>query len=359
VAAACPEVDFKEVAFWLLLSELGGCDLHVRNNMCGFDTSAAVSERDQAAVDDVSVKEAPVPCVDRLTRTELSPSVDPYHVGSTESPPKVGNAALASGISGPPVHTEQRSVAVFGRTEFSPTVDLSPRHGERTEFSPRYEQKQEQKLEQERLSAQSIGKAGLASDGAVGRLAVLSSLDVMSEEATVSVVDENALVNPVSSVLRQSWPQVVLQTRWCPGLGRAVVSVRQAVGAGFGCLAGGMPVIRADAAGLVREAIVRVADEHVLVKEVPIEAVDALSMVVEISEWCEAVPAGMESMGLLIKVLQIVLSPAVCGAVFDRYICAFAVLARMAFEIVDPGSDPPQPSYLVAYGCDSPMMSCC
>ena len=202
----------------------------------------------------------------------------------------------------------------------------------------------------------------LASDGAVGRLAVLSSLDVMSEEATVSVVDENALVNPVSSVLRQSWPQVVLQTRWCPGFGRAVVSVRQAVGAGFGCLAGGMPVIRvirADAAGLVQEAIVRVADEHVLVKEVPIEAADALSMVVEISEWCEAVPAGMESMSLLITVLQIVLSPAVCGAVVDRYIGALAVLARMALEIVDPGSDPPQPSYLVASGCDPPMMSCC
>ena len=70
----------------------------------------------------------------------------------------------------------------------------------------------------------------------------------------MSVVDESALVNPVSSVLRQSWSQVVLQTRWCPGLGRAVVSVRQAVGTGFGCLAGGMPVIRADAAGLVQEA---------------------------------------------------------------------------------------------------------
>jgi hypothetical protein len=116
-----------------------------------------------------------------------------------------------------------------------------------------------------------------------------------------------------------------------------------------------MPVIRADAAGLVQEAIVRVADEHVLVKEVPIEAVDALSMVVEISEWCEAVPAGMESMSLLITVLQIVLSPAVCGAVVDRYIGALAVLARMALEIVDPGSDPPQPSYLVDPGCDPPL----
>ncbi len=60
----------------------------------------------------------------------------------------------------------------------------------------------------------------------MGRLAVLSSLDVMSEEAAVSVVDESALVNPVSSVLRQSWPLVVLQTRWCPGLGGAVISVQ-------------------------------------------------------------------------------------------------------------------------------------
>ncbi len=119
-------------------------------------------------------------------------------------------------------------------------------------------------------------------------------------------------------------------------------------------------VIRADAAGLVQEAIVRVADEHVLVKEVPIEADDAaLSMVVEISEWCEAVTAGMESMGLLIKVLHIVLSPTVCGAVVDRYIGALAVLARKALEIVDPGSDPPQPSYLVESGCDPPMMGCC
>jgi hypothetical protein len=58
VAAACPEVDSKEVAFWLLISELEGCDLHVRNNMCGFDTSAAVSARDQAAVERVSMKEA-------------------------------------------------------------------------------------------------------------------------------------------------------------------------------------------------------------------------------------------------------------------------------------------------------------
>ncbi len=121
-----------------------------------------------------------------------------------------------------------------------------------------------------------------------------------------------------------------------------------------------MPVIRADAAGLVQEAIVRVADEHVLVKEVPIEAFDAtLSALVEISEWCEAVPAGMESKGLLIKVLQIVLSPAVCGAVVDGYIGALAVLARMALEIVDPGSDPPQPSYLVASGWDPPIMSSC
>ena len=41
----------------------------------------------------------------------------------------------------------------------------------------------------------------------------------------MSVVNESALVNPVSSMLRQSWPLVVLQTRWCPGLGGAVISV--------------------------------------------------------------------------------------------------------------------------------------
>jgi hypothetical protein len=132
---------------------------------------------------------------------------------------------------------------------------------------------------------------------------------------------------------------VVLKIGWCPDLGgRAVVSVRQAVGAGFGCLAGGMPVIRADAAGLVQEAIVRVADERVLVKEVTIEAIEAadaaLSMVVKISERCEAVPACMESMGLLIEVIQMVLSPAVSGAVVDRCVGALAVLATMAVEII-------------------------
>ncbi len=151
VAAACPEGASQEAAFWLLIFEL--------EEWCGFNTSAAVSARDQAAAECVSVKEAAVPGVDRFERTELSPSVDPYHVGPTESPPKVGNAALASGISGPPVHTEQRSVAVFEQHGFSPTVDLSPRHGERTEFSPRVKREQE-----EHMGEQSIG---MASDSAV------------------------------------------------------------------------------------------------------------------------------------------------------------------------------------------------
>jgi hypothetical protein len=281
-------------AFRFLISEL--------EEWCGFNTSAAVSARDQAAVESDSVTEAAVPGVDR--------------------------------------------------------------HGERTEFSPRVEQEQEreqgqeQKQEQERLSAQSIGKA---SDVAVGRLAVLSSLDVMSEEAAVSVVDESASVSPVSSVLPESWPFVVLQIGWCPGLGgRAVVSVRQADGAGFGCLAEGMPVIRADAAGLVQEATLRVADEHVPVKEAPMVVVDAaLSMVVKISERCEAVPACMESMGLLVEVIGMMLSPDVSGTVVDRYMGALALLANMAVEISVSGSDPPKMGCIVASGCDPPMLGCC
>jgi hypothetical protein len=169
-----------------------------------------------------------------------------------------------------------------------------------------------------------------------------------------SVVDESASVSPVSSVLPESWPFVVLQIGWCPDLGgRAVVSVRQADGAGFGCLAEGVPVTRADAAGLVQEATLRVADDHVLVTEVPIEpmvVVDAaLSMVVKISERCEAVPACMESIGLLIEVIQMVLSPAVSGAVVDRYILALAVLANMAVEIIVSGSDPPKMGCLVGW----------
>ena len=124
-----------------------------------------------------------------------------------------------------------------------------------------------------------------------------------------------------------------------------------------------MPVIRADAAGLVQEAIVRVADERVLVKEVTIEAIEAvdaaLSMVVKISERCEAVPACMESMGLLIEVIGMMLSPAVSGAVVDRYIGALAVLASMAVEVVVPGSDRPLLSDLVGSGYDPPMLSCC
>ena len=115
-------------------------------------------------------------------------------------------------------------------------------------------------------------------------------------------------------------------------------------------------MIRAGAAGLVQEATLSVADESV-----PIEAVDAaLSMVVKISERCEAVPAGMESMSLLIEVLRVVLSPAaVCGAVVDRYIGALAVLAIMALEVVVSGTDPPKLNYILDPGCDPPMMSCC
>ena len=191
---------------------------------------------------------------------------------------------------------------------------------------------------QERLSAQSIG---MASEIAVDRLAAVRSVDVASQETVV----------------------VVIKIGWCPDLGghgAAVVSVHEAVGAGFGYLAGGMPVLRADATGLVQEATLRIADERVSVKEALLVAVDAaLSAVVQISKICEAVPACMELMGLLIKVLQIVLRPAVCGAVVDRYIIALAVLASMAVEIADPGSDPPLLSDLVASGFDPLKLSCC
>jgi hypothetical protein len=85
----------------------------------------------------------------------------------------------------------------------------------------------------------------------------------------------------------------------------------------------------------------------------------ALSMVVKISERCEAVPACMESMGLLIEVMQIVLSPAVSGAVVDRCVGALAVLATMAVEIIVSGSDPPKKGCLVHSGFDPPMLRCC
>jgi hypothetical protein len=244
-------------AFRLLISEL--------EEWCGFNTSAAVSARDQAAGESDSVKEAPVPSVDRLERTEFSPRVaQEGHIGE-----------------------------------------------------------------------QSIG---VASDIAVDRLAAISSVGDASREAVV-----------------------VLKIGWCPGLGgRAVVSVRQAVGAGFGCLAEGMPVIRADAAGLVQEATLRVADEHVPVKEAPMVVVDAaLSMVVKISERCEAVPACMESMGLLVEVVQMVLIPVVSSKVVDQYMGALAVLANMAVEIIVSGSDPPKTGCLVHSGFDPPMQSCC
>ena len=269
-AAACPEVDSKEAAFRLLIFEL--------EVWCGYDSLAAVSARDQVAGESDSVKEAPVPSVDRLERTEFSPRVE----------------------------QEQER-----------------------------EQGYEQKQEQERVCEQSIG---MASDSAVDRLEAISSVGDASREAVV-----------------------VLKIGWCPDMGgRAVVSVRKAVGAGFGYLAEGMPVIRADTAGLVQEATLRVADVHVPVKEAPVVVVDAaLSMVVKISERCEAVPACMESMGLLIEVIQMVLSPAVSGAVVDRYILALAVLASMAVEVVVPGSDPPLLSDLVGSGCDPPMQSCC
>ena len=221
-----------------------------------------------------------------------------------------------------------------------PTVDLRQCRDERTEFSPRvdgelmHEQEQEQEQE-EHMGEQSIYVAG---DAAVDRLAAISSDDVASQETIV----------------------VVLKMGWCPDLGghgAAVVSVHKAVGAGFGYLAGGMPVLRAGTTGLVQEATLRVADEHVPVKEAPIVAVDAaLTMEVKI---CEAVPACMESMGLLIEVLQMVLSPAVYGAVVGRCVGALAVLASMAVNIECSGSDPPGLRWLVDPGCDPPMLSCC
>ncbi len=85
----------------------------------------------------------------------------------------------------------------------------------------------------------------------------------------------------------------------------------------------------------------------------------ALSMVVKISEPCEAVPACMESMGSLIEVIGMMLSPAVSGTVVDRYILALAVLANMAVEIIVSGTDPPKMGCIVASGWDPPMQSCC
>ena len=307
-----------------------------------FNASAVDSVRGSAedAASAVVLKEAPVPSL--LERSAISPTVDLSRDERTEFS-LIDCGALASGISGP--LSEEAAVSVAGERDSVKEAPV-PSVGrlERTEFSPRveqeqereqgYEQKYEQKQEQERVCAQSIG---MASDIAVDRLDAISSVGDASREAVV-----------------------VLKIGWCPDLGgRAVVSVRQAVGAGFGCLAGGMPVIRADAAGLVQEATLRVADEHVPVKEAPMVVVDAtLSMVVKISERCEAVPACMESMGLRVEVIGMMLSPAVSGTVVDRYI-ALAVLASMAVEVVVPGSDPPLLSYLIDSGFDPPMQSCC
>ncbi len=85
----------------------------------------------------------------------------------------------------------------------------------------------------------------------------------------------------------------------------------------------------------------------------------ALSMVVKISERCEAVPACMESMGLLVEVIGMMLSPDVSGTVVDRYMGALALLANMAVEIIVTGSDPPKMGCIVASGFDPPMQSCC
>ena len=321
------------------------------------------------AAGEVVLKEAPVP--NQLERSEISPRVDLRRDERTEFSLTEDGGAVASGVSGPPmgvvaanrdtlkevdddddadddrggVHGDSAKEAAVGVVGESDSVKEAPVPSvdrlERTEFSPRIEQEQEreqgyeQKQEQERVCAQSIG---MASDIAVDRLDAISSVGDASREAGV-----------------------VLKIGWCPDMGgRAVVSVRKAVGAGFGYLAEGMPVIRADTAGLVQEATLRVADVHVPVKEAPTVVVDAaLSMVVKISERCEAVSACMKSMGLLIEVIQMVLSPAVSGAVVDRYILALAVLASMAVEVVVPGSDPPLLNDLVGSGCDPPMQSCC
>jgi hypothetical protein len=201
-------------AFRLLISEL--------EEWCGFNTSAAVSARDQAAVASDSVTEAAVPGVDRL---------------------------------------------------------------ERTEFSPRVEQ--EGHMGEQRIA--------MASDIAVDRLAAISSVGDASRGAVV-------------------------------------------------------------------EATLRVADEHVPVKEAPMVVVDAaLSMVVKISERCEAVPACMESMGLLVEVIGMMLSPDVSGTVVDRYMGALALLANMAVKIIVSGSssDPTKMGCLVHSGFDPPMLRCC
>ena len=297
----------------------------------------------------VVLKEAPVPS--RLERSAISPTADLPRDERTELSLTVDGGGLASGNSGP--LSEEAAVSVAGESDSvkeAPVPKVDPYHGERTEFSPgveqeqereqgceqKQEQKQEQKKEQEEhISEQSIG---MASYIAVDRLDAISSVGDASREAVV-----------------------VLKIDWCPGLGgRAVVSVRQAVGAGFGCLAEGMPVIRADAAGLVQEATLRVADEHVPVKEAPMVVVDAaLSMVVKNSERGEAVPACMGSMGLLIEVIQMVLSPAVSGAVVERCVGALALLATMAVEVIVSGSDSPKQGCLVHSGFDPPMLRCC
>ena len=273
--------------------------------------------------------------LEEAVRSELTGRRDPEVLDTLLRQLDVANRVL-NGVPTPTKDGTTGGRDVNGSPEYK-TCDQSmlDAQAKETQREQGYEQKYEQKQEQERVCAQSIG---MTSDIAVDRLDAISSVGDASREA-----------------------DVVLKIGWCPDMGgRAVVSVRKAVGAGFGYLAEGMPVIRADAAGLVQKATLRVADVHVPVKEAPMVVVDAaLSMVVKISERCEAVPACMESMGLLIEVIQMVLSPAVRGAVVDRYILALAVLASMAVEVVVPGSDPPLLNDLVGSGCDPPMQSCC
>ncbi len=108
------------------------------------------------------------------------------------------------------------------------------------------------------------------------------SIGMASDIAVDSDRLQVAAISGVGDASREA--VVVLKVGSCPDLSGAVISVRQAVGAGFGYLAGGMPVIRADvaASGLVQEATLSVADEHVPVKEAPMVVVDAaLSAVVK------------------------------------------------------------------------------
>ena len=94
------------------------------------------------------------------------------------------------------------------------------------------------------MGEQSIG---MASDIAVECLDAISSVGDASREAVV-----------------------VLKIGWCLELGgRAVVSFRQAAGAGLRCLAGGLPGDGADRAGLVQGASSRFSGEHVQSKARP------------------------------------------------------------------------------------------